>query len=71
MILSGDYIIAGLLIYSNRNTYCNFTILRTVTGKMLLTSRLRRAIIIKIQGKGNAYERTKAYRKGAAPQGKV
>lgn len=33
MILSGDYIIAGLLIYSNRNTYCNFTILCTVTGK--------------------------------------
>ena len=45
MILSGDYIIAGLLIYSNRNTYCNFTILCTVTGKKLLTSRLRCAIM--------------------------
>ena len=45
VILSGDYIIAGLLIYSNQNTYCNFTILRTVTGKMLLTSGLRRAIM--------------------------
>lgn len=45
VILSGDYIIAGLLIYSNQKMYCNFTIPRTVTGKMLLTSRLRRAIM--------------------------
>ncbi len=47
VILSGDYIIAGLLIYSNRNMYCNFTIPRTVTGKMLLTSRLHRDIMEK------------------------